>query len=57
MDGGVIMGSKAKELERRILHYLDSGGLFNPELMDHSKVRDLLRDCLTELRRVDDDND
>ena len=29
----------------RITHYLASGGLFNPELMEHEKVRDLLIDC------------
>jgi len=29
----------------RITEYLNNGGLFNPELMDHSKVRDLLIDC------------
>lgn len=25
--------------------YFGNGGLFNPEMMDHDKVRDLLRDC------------
>lgn len=25
--------------------YLASGGLFNPELMEHDKVRDLVIDC------------
>jgi len=29
----------------RITEYLSSGGLFNPELMDHSAVRDLLIDA------------
>lgn len=30
------------ELISQIDDYLSSGGLFNPELMDHEKVRDLL---------------
>jgi hypothetical protein len=29
----------------RITEYLGSGGLFNPEAMEHEKVRDLLIDC------------
>ena len=32
-------------LYSRITEYLGAGGLFNPELMEHDKVRDLLRDC------------
>ena len=28
-----------------IKDYLSSGGLFNPELMDHAAVRDLILDC------------
>jgi hypothetical protein len=34
-----------QELEQRITAYLASGGLFNPEMMEHDKVRDLLLDC------------
>ena len=30
-------------IEERITHYLSSGGLFNPEMMEHVKVRDLIR--------------
>lgn len=33
-----------QELVDRITEYLSSGGLFNPELMEHEKVRDLLID-------------
>jgi hypothetical protein len=33
----------------RITQYLSVGGLFNPELMEHAKVRDLLTDCRAEL--------
>jgi len=29
----------------KINDYLASGGLFNPELMDHEQVRDLLIEC------------
>ena len=31
-----------QELSLRISEYLSQGGLFNPELMDHCKVRDML---------------
>lgn len=31
-------------LEERLTEYLALGGLFNPELMNHDKVRDLLID-------------
>ena len=33
---------KNKELSDRITEYLTKGGLCNPELMEHNKVRDLL---------------
>lgn len=33
----------------RITQYLGAGGLFNPEIMDHDKVRKLLIDCRKEL--------
>ncbi len=39
------MNERIKELVDRITQYLSSGGLFNPELMEHQKVRDLLIDC------------
>ena len=32
-------------MNERITNYLASGGLFNPEHMEHEKVRDLLMDC------------
>ncbi len=32
-------------LVARITNYLSAGGLFNPEAMEHDKVRDLLIDC------------
>lgn len=36
-------------LAERINNYLGNGGLFNPELMEHDKVRDLLIDCRDEI--------
>ena len=44
--------SKGKQLIDRITEYLASGGLFNPELADHSAVRDLLIECRDELSRT-----
>ncbi len=32
------------ELLKRIQSYLENGGLFNPEMMEHDKVRDLILD-------------
>ena len=37
------------ELRERITNYLASGGLFNPEMAIHEKVRDLLIECREEL--------
>lgn len=36
---------EAQALSARITQYLSVGGLFNPELMEHDKVRQLLMDC------------
>jgi hypothetical protein len=35
-----------------ITEYLSVGGLFNPEFMEHDKVRDLLIACRDELQRI-----
>lgn len=35
----------AEETIHTITEYLVAGGLFNPEMMDHDKVRDLLMKC------------
>lgn len=43
----------AAMLAERIREYLGNGGLFNPELMDHEKVRDLLTDVLAHLDVAD----
>jgi hypothetical protein len=47
----------ARELADRITNYLSSGGLFNPELMEHDKVRELLIDnraLLAALEKLDE---
>lgn len=36
----------------KITEYLSAGGLFNPELMEHHKVSDLLLECRSELERL-----
>ena len=36
----------------RIQNYLELGGLFNPECMEHDKVRDLIMDCKAILRKA-----
>ena len=38
----------------RITEYLDSGGLWNPELADHAAVRDLILDARDEIDRLRD---
>ena len=40
------------DIVARLREYLASGGLFNPELMDHAAVRDLLIDCRHEIGRL-----
>ena len=39
------MNERNKELVDIITEYLSVGGLFNPELTDHEKVRDFLIEC------------
>src|ERR1700683_41512 len=43
--GCSLRGEVEMTLESRIVKYLQAGGLFNPEHMEHDKVRDLLFDC------------
>lgn len=45
-------GGSALNCRERINDYLSCGGLFNPELMEHEKVRDLLLDCREELMEL-----
>ena len=39
----------------RITGYLMGGGLFNPEMMEHGEVRDLLLDCRTRIKQQEAD--
>lgn len=39
-----------RNLLERIDSYLENGGLFNPEIMEQEKVRDLILDCRDALR-------
>ena len=43
------------ELEKLMQEYLSNGGLFNPEMMDHDKVRDLIIDLSNALFRREND--
>lgn len=36
----------------QIKSYLGNGGLFNPELMEHDKVRDLIMACRDEIEKL-----
>ncbi len=44
-SGWICARAAREELLARIQNYLVNGGLFNPEMMEHEKVRDLLMDC------------
>ncbi len=46
------MEERRKQLLARIQNYLECGGLFNPELMEHEKVRDLIMDLRKYLSNV-----
>ena len=43
-----------KELLDKITSYFQSGGLFNPEMMEHDKVRQLIMDCQEYLKNQQD---
>lgn len=43
---------EGNELLSRIQNYLCNGGLFNPEMMEHEKVRDLIMDCRDYIEKV-----
>ena len=45
-----------KELLARISDYLQSGGLFNPEMMEHDKVRALILDIRAYLLNENEKN-
>lgn len=48
---------KKQKLIDGINEYLTLGGLFNPEMMDHKKVRNLMMEIRDYLEGVPDDND
>jgi hypothetical protein len=52
----VAASAPVHQLVGRIREYLTNGGLFNPEAMDHEKVRDLLMDVLQHLAKEDNTN-
>jgi heterodisulfide reductase subunit C len=52
-DTHLPKGIVVKDCVNRIRNYLASGGLFNPELMEHEKVRDLLVDCRDEITALE----
>jgi hypothetical protein len=43
-------GVTRENLLSRIQNYLECGGLFNPECMEHEKVRDLIMDVRNYLK-------
>jgi len=43
--GGESEKRATPDVLMRIQEYIGNGGLFNPDLMDHDKVRDLVVDC------------
>ena len=45
--------TRTERLKERIDEYLQSGGLWNPDLMEHDKVRELLIDCRETLAAQD----
>ena len=40
------------DITEGIRDYLASGGLFNPEMMDHQRVRDLVIECRDEIEQL-----
>lgn len=44
------MEERRQELLNRIQNYLEMGGLWNPEMMDHDKVQELIMDVRNYLR-------
>jgi len=47
------MDQQVQDLINRITDYLAMGGLFNPELANHTTVRDLLIECREALNGMD----
>lgn len=47
----------ADDLKERLRDYLGNGGLFNPELMEHDKVRDLIIDMRARIEQLEAERD
>jgi hypothetical protein len=47
-----LSDEEIKPLLDRIQNYLECGGFFNPECMEHDKVRDLIMDCRAILKKA-----
>ena len=45
------------DVVERCYEYLSNGGLFNPELMDHEAVSNLVIDCRNEIERLRQQNE
>lgn len=43
------------DIVEKCTEYLSSGGLFNPEMMEHDKIRDLIIDCRNEIEGLDEE--
>jgi hypothetical protein len=41
------------KINDKIQEYLSKGGLFNPELMQHDKVRDLIMECDSTIKQLE----
>lgn len=53
----VVSDGSGSPVSDRISEYLQLGGLFNPEMMEHGKVRDLLVACRDEITALVDEGD
>lgn len=53
----IVPKTNMNDLIARIDEYLGKGGLFNPELMDHKQVSNLLQDCKDTLSNIKESND
>ncbi len=47
-----LSDEEIKPLLDRIQNYLECGGFFNPECMEHDKVWDLIMDCRAILKKA-----
>jgi len=47
-----LASGEAADVLDRVRNYLGNGGFWNPEMMDHDKVRVLIQDLANEVRRL-----